>query len=196
MRRKMYREQLKPAVIVFIMLTIITGIIYPLLVTGIAQVLFPGKANGSLIFRGDKTVGSALIGQPFDDPGYFWGRPSATSPIPYNAASSSGSNFGPRNPTFADSVKNRIARFTAIDPTNKVLIPVDLVTASASGLDPHISLAGAYYQIPRIARQRGLSEETVRTIVQQHVRGRFLGVLGEPVVPVLELNLALDEYLK
>lgn len=180
----------------FFLLTIITGIIYPLLVTGIAHGFFHNKANGSLIYRNGTPVGSTLIGQPFDDPRYFRGRPSATSPAPYNAAASSGSNFGPRNPLFIDAVKSRIATIQSANPDNKNPIPVDLITSSASGLDPHISLAGAYYQVPRVARLRGLSEDTVRTVVQQHTSGRFLGLIGEPVVSVLELNLALDDLKK
>jgi K+-transporting ATPase ATPase C chain len=192
----MYREQIKPAVITFFLLTIITGIIYPLLVTGVAQGFFHEKADGSLIYRSGTPVGSTLIGQPFDDPRYFWGRPSTTSPVPYNAASSSGSNFGPLNPSFIDAVKSRIATIKSVDPNNKNPIPVDLITSSASGLDPHISLSGAYYQIPRVAHLRGLSEDTVRTVVQQHTSGRFLGLIGEPVVPVLEINLALDDLMK
>jgi K+-transporting ATPase ATPase C chain len=192
----MYREQIKPAVMTFFLLTIITGIIYPLLVTGIARGFFHEKADGSLIYRSGTPVGSTLIGQPFDDPRYFRGRPSATSPVPYNAASSSGSNFGPLNPSFSDAVKSRIAAIQSGDPNNKNSIPVDLISSSASGLDPHISLSGAYYQIPRVARLRRLSEDTVRTVVQQHTSDRFLGLIGEPVVPVLELNLALDDMMK
>ena len=192
----MFREQIRPAILSFFILTVITGIIYPLFVTGVAQVLFPRQANGSLIYRGGKPVGSTLIGQPFDDPRYFWGRISATSPMPYNASSSSGSNIGPLNPALIDEVKARIKALQIVDPDNKALIPVDLVTSSASGLDPHISLAAAYYQVPRIARLRGLSEDMVKNIVKQHVSGRFLGLIGEPVVNVLEVNLALDEFKK
>ena len=190
----MFREQIRPAILSFFILTVITGIIYPLFVTGVAQVFFPRQANGSLIYREGKPVGSTLIGQSFDDPRYFWGRISATSPMPYNASSSSGSNIGPLNPALIDEVKARIKILQAADPDNKVPIPVDLVTSSASGLDPHISLAAAYYQVPRIARLRGLSEDTVENIVKQHVSGRFLGLIGEPVVNVLEVNLALDEF--
>jgi potassium-transporting ATPase KdpC subunit len=192
----MIREQIKPALMTFLILTIITGVIYPLLVTGIAKGFFREKATGSLIYQNGKTVGSALIGQPFDDPRYFWSRPSATSPVSYNAAASSGSNFGPMNPLFIDAVKSRITAIKSADPDNNKLIPVDLITSSASGLDPHISLAGAYYQIPRIARLRGLSEDTLKTIVEQHTSGRFLGLIGEPVVSVLQLNLALDDLIK
>jgi len=189
----MFREQIRPAILSFFILTVITGIIYPLFVTGVAQVFFPRQANGSLIYRGGKPVGSTLIGQPFDDPRYFWGRISATSPMPYNASSSSGSNIGPLNPALIDEVKARIKALQIVDPDNKALIPVDLVTSSASGLDQHISLAAAYYQVPRIARLRGLSEDMVKNIVKQHVSGRFLRLIGEPVVNVLEVNLALDE---
>jgi K+-transporting ATPase KdpC subunit len=192
----MYREQIKTAAIVFIILTIITGIIYPLMVTGIAQVFFHGKANGSLIYRNGKPAGSALIGQPFDDIRYFWSRPSATSMVEYNAASSSGSNLGPLNPKLMESVKSRIDAYKAVDPANRNPVPVDLVTASGSGLDPHISLAGAYYQVPRVARLRGLTEDSLMNIVRQHTSERFLGLWGEPVVNVLELNLALDEVKK
>ena len=190
----MFREQIRPAILSFFILTVITGIIYPLFVTGVAQVFFPRQANGSLIYREGKPVGSTLIGQSFDDPRYFWGRISATSPMPYNASSSSGSNIGPLNPALIDEVKARIKALQIVDPDNKALIPVDLVTSSASGLDPHISLAAAYYQVPRIARSRGLSEDMVKNIVKQHVSGRFLGLIGEPVVNVLEVNLALDEF--
>ena len=189
----MFREQIRPAILSFFILTVITGIIYPLFVTGVAQVFFPRQANGSLIYREGKPVGSVLIGQSFDDPRYFWGRISATSPMPYNASSSSGSNLGPSNPALIDEVKARIKALQMVDPGNKALIPVDLVTSSGSGLDPHISLAAACYQVPRIARLRGLSEDMVKNIVKQHVSGRFLGLIGEPVVNVLEVNLALDE---
>ena len=181
---------------IFLVLTIITGIIYPLFVTGIAQVFFPKQANGSLIYRNGKPVGSSLIGQQFNDPKYFWGRLSATSPVAYNAASSSGSNLGPLNPALSTAITERIKALKTVDPNNTGPVPVDLVTSSASGLDPHISLAAAYYQIPRVARERNLSQDTVKTIVLQHTKGRFLGVVGEPVVNVLEVNLALDEYKK
>ena len=191
----MFREYIKPALLSFLVLTIITGIIYPLFITGIAQALFPSQANGSLIYRNGKVVGSSLIGQPFDDPKYFWGRISATSPQ-YNASSSSGSNIGPTNPALIDEINGRIKALKAADPQNSNLIPVDLVTSSASGLDPHISLAAAHYQIARIARLRGLSEDTVKAIVKQHTYSRLLGLIGEPVVNVLELNLALDAYKK
>jgi potassium-transporting ATPase KdpC subunit len=187
------RTQLKTAIILLALLTLITGVIYPLVVTVIAQVAFPAQANGSLIVKEGKAIGSQLIGQPFDDPKYFWGRLSATGPFPYNAASSSGSNFGPTNPALIDEVQARISALTAIDPANAQPIPVDLVTSSGSGLDPHISPAAADYQVSRVARARGLEVSVVRQFVAQHTQGRDLGVLGEPRVNVLELNLALDE---
>ena len=192
----MFREQFKPAILIFLILTVVTGIVYPLFVTGIAQVFFHDQANGSLIYRNNRPVGSTLIGQEFNDPKYFWGRISATSPVPFNAAASSGSNFGPSNPALIDAVKARIKALKDLDQDNTNSIPVDLVTSSASGLDPHISLAAAYYQVPRVARSRGLSQDVVKNIVKQHTAGRLLGVIGEPVVNVLEANLALDEYKK
>ena len=186
------RTLIRPAIVLFLVLTVITGLIYPLVVTGIDQVLFPQQANGSLIVKNGQAVGSQLIGQPFDDPKYFWGRPSATGPFPYNAAASSGSNLGPSNPALTDAVKARMDTLKAADPTNTQPIPVDLVTSSASGLDPHISPAAAAYQVTRIAHARGLDESAVRQLVAQYTQGRDLGVLGEPRVNVLELNLALD----
>lgn len=174
-------------------MTVITGVIYPLAVTAIAQLVFPYKANGSLVpGQGGKAVGSALIGQPFDDPKYFWGRPSATGPAPYNAAASSGSNLGPTNPALLEAVQGRIKALRDADPGNVQSIPVDLVTASGSGLDPHISPAAAEYQVARVARSRGLDEARVRGLVQQHTEDRDLLLLGEPRVNVLALNLALD----
>ena len=192
----MFREQLKSAILVFIILTIITGIFYPLLVTGIAQAFFHAKANGSLIHIDGKIIGSTLIGQPFDDPKYLWGRLSATSPIPYNSSSSSGSNIGPSNGALLETVKSRIEKLRAADPKNKTPIPVDLVTSSASGLDPHISLAGAYYQIPRIAKRRGLSGNIVKSIIDRNANGRLFGLIGEPVVNVLKVNMDLDSSRK
>lgn len=192
-------KQFRPALVSLALLTLITGVLYPLAVTGIAQVAFPAQANGSLIVRDGRAVGSALIGQPFDDPSYFWGRLSATSPFPYNAfdaatlTGSSGSNYGPANPALAQAAQARIDALKAADPGNTAPIPVDLVTASGSGLDPHISVAAALYQVPRVARARGLTEDAVRALVARYTQGRDLGVLGELRVNVLELNLALDE---
>ena len=183
---------LRPALMSLLILTAITGIVYPLVVTGIAQAVFPYQAGGSLIVKDGKVVGSALIGQPFDDPKYFWGRPSATSPFGYNAASSSGSNLSPTNPALIAAVEGRVEALRTADPTNKAAVPVDLVTASGSGLDPHISPAAALYQVSRVARERKLAPDAVRALVDQHTEGRFLGLLGEPRVNVLALNLALD----
>lgn len=198
---KILAAQLRPAIVALLVLTAITGGLYPLLVTGIAQVVFPRQANGSLIVADGQVRGSALIGQPFDDPKYFWGRLSATGTFPYNAfnatnlTASSGSNLGPLNAALigpAGAVQARITALHAADPTNTTPIPVDLVTASASGLDPHISPAAAAYQVARVARARGISEEQVRQLVARHSEGRDLGMLGEPRVNVLQLNLALD----
>jgi K+-transporting ATPase ATPase C chain len=185
-------QELRPAILILLVLTVVTGVAYPLLVTGIAQLVWPSEANGSLIERDGKVLGSALIGQQFSDPKYFWSRPSATAPGPYNAGASSGSNQGPLNPALADAVKARIEALKSADPGQTAPVPVDLVTASASGLDPHISPAAAEYQVPRVARVRGLPEDKVRELVAQHTAGRQLGILGEPRVNVLELNLALD----
>jgi K+-transporting ATPase ATPase C chain len=193
------RTQLRPAIVALVILTIITGIIYPLVVTGLAQVIFPFQASGSIITRPDGMLaGSALIGQQFDDPKYFWGRLSATGPVPYTAfnadtlTGSSGSNYGPLNPALKDAVQARIEALKTADPGNTAPIPVDLVTASASGLDPHISPAAAEYQVARVAKARGLDAAQVRMLVAQHTEGRQLGFLGEPRVNVLELNLALE----
>ncbi len=183
---------IRPALTLFILLSLITGLIYPLLVTGIGQALFPKQAAGSLIERDGKRVGSRLIGQNFTDPKYFWGRPSATGPYPNNAAASSGSNLGPLNPALKEAVEARVKALRAADPDNARPVPVDLVTASASGLDPHISPAAADYQVTRVARARGLAPETVRNLVVQQTEDRQWGIFGEPRVNVLELNLALD----
>lgn len=190
-RPKLWRE-LRPALVLLGLFTLLTGLIYPLAVTGIAQVFFPLQANGSLITDGNGLAGSELIGQPFDDPAYFWGRPSLTSPYPYNGAASQGSNLAPSNPALTELVAARVAALRAADPGNSRPIPVDLVTASASGLDPHISPAAADYQVSRVAAARGLAEEVVRQLVMEHTEGRTFGVLGEPRVNVLQLNLALD----
>jgi K+-transporting ATPase ATPase C chain len=182
----------RPAVSLFVLLSVVTGLLYPGVVTGIAQLAFPAAAKGSLIVKEGKPVGSELIGQNFTEPKYFWGRPSATSPQPYNAGSSSGSNLGPLNPALADAVKGRVEALHAADPTNARTVPIDLVTASASGLDPHISPAAAEYQADRVARARQLDAKLVRQLIAQHTEGRELGVFGEPRVHVLKLNLALD----
>jgi len=187
------RSQLRPALILLGLLTLVTGVFYPLAITAVAQVVFPDKADGSLIERDGQVVGSELIGQSFDDPRYFWGRLSATGPAAYNAAASSGSNYGPLNPALTDMVQARIDALRAADPGNIDPIPVDLVTASGSGLDPHISPSAAYYQIPRVARERDLDETVVRNLVDDHIEDRQFGILGERRVNVLKLNLALDE---
>ncbi|KAB2970212.1 potassium-transporting ATPase subunit C [Zoogloea sp.] len=186
------KSLLRPALSVFVLLSAITGLAYPLAVTGLAGAVFPEQAAGSLIFKDGKPVGSRLIGQPFSDPGHFWGRPSATAPQPYNAAASSGSNQGPLNPALEDAVKGRIAALRAADPGNGAPIPADLVTASGSGLDPHISPAAALWQLGRVARNRGLPEAQVRALVDANTEGRQWGFLGETRVNVLALNLALD----
>ncbi|HMQ51820.1 MAG TPA: potassium-transporting ATPase subunit KdpC [Anaerolineae bacterium] len=186
------RNQLRPALVLLLLLTLITGLLYPLTVTALAQVAFPRQANGSLIFEAGQPVGSSLIGQPFDDPAYFWGRPSATGPGPYNAAASSGSNLGPTSAALLENVQARLAALRAADPTNRAPVPVDLVTASGSGLDPHLSLAAARYQAGRVARARGLDLATVNHLIAESTEGRTLGWLGEPRVNVLLLNLGLD----
>ena len=183
---------LRVSLLMLLVMTVITGVLYPLAVTGVAHVAFPHQADGSLIVHDGHVIGSRLIGQPFDDPRYFWGRPSATSPQPYNGASSSGSNLGPTNPALADAVRQRIAALHAADPGNTQPVPVDLVTASASGLDPEISPAAAQYQLARVARARHLDVARVRQLVAAHTQGRWLGLFGEPRVNVLALNLALD----
>jgi K+-transporting ATPase ATPase C chain len=183
---------LRPALVTFAVLTALTGIAYPLVVTGIGQLAFPEQAAGSLITRDGKPVGSALIGQNFSDPKYIWGRPSATGPMPYNASNSSGSNQGPLNPALADAVKGRIEALRAADPGNSAPVPVDLVTASGSGLDPHISVAGAMYQAARVAKARNLPLPQVQKLIEKHSEGKLFGFLGEPRISVLQLNLALD----
>lgn len=187
------KEQIRPAVALLALLTVMTGIIYPLTITGVAQVIFPRQANGSLIVIDGKTYGSELIGQQFDDPQYFWGRPSAAG---YNAAASSGSNLGPMNPSLEEVVQARIDTLQVADPHNPFPIPVDLVTASASGLDPHISVASALYQARRVASARGLTEVEVTVLVEKYTEGRQFGIFGEPRVDVLLLNLALGGIQK
>jgi K+-transporting ATPase ATPase C chain len=195
----MFIQQFRAATVSLLLLTVLTGAVYPLVVTGIAQVLFPTQANGSLIIENGKTSGSSLIGQSFDDPKYFWGRLSATGPVPYTAfngdklTGSSGSNYGPLNKALLDMVKGRVDALKAADPKNQAPIPVDLATASGSGLDPEISPAAANYQVPRIARLRKLAESKVQTLVSQFTAGPTLGIFGEPRVNVLQLNLALDK---
>jgi K+-transporting ATPase ATPase C chain len=186
------RKTLRPALIVFALLTLLTGVVYPVTIGVISTVAFPGQARGSIIERDGKAVGSALLGQPFSAPRYFWSRPSATATHAYNGGASSGSNQGPMNPALAEAVAGRIAVLRAADPGNEGPVPVDLVTASGSGLDPHISLAAAEYQLARVARTRGLSVDQVREFVAAATRGRTFGIFGEPRVNVLELNLALD----
>ncbi len=183
---------LRPALVLFFVLTLVTGVAYPLLVTGVAQALFPVQASGSIIMRDGKAVGSGLIGQNFTDSKHFWGRPSATAPMPYNASASSGSNVGPLNPALTDAVKSRIEALRAADPGNTNSVPIDLVTASASGLDPHISPAVAIYQVSRVAKARGVSAEKVQALVVQQAEMPLFGFLGEARVNVLKLNLALD----
>ncbi len=183
---------IRNSIMSILIFTVLTGIMYPLVVTGIAQILFPHQANGSVITKDSKPVGSELLGQEFSDPKYFWGRISATGPYPYNGAASSGSNLGPNNPNLMAAVEARVKALHEAEPGNTAKIPVDLVTASGSGLDPHISLAAAQYQMHRVAIIRGLDESVVQGLISEHTQGRWLGLLGEPVVNVLELNLALD----
>ncbi len=184
---------LRPALVLFFILTLITGVAYPLIVTGLAQSLFPAQASGSIILRDGKAVGSELIGQNFSDPKHFWGRPSATGPMPYNASASSGSNQGPLNPALTDAVKSRIEALRAADPGNTARVPIDLVTASASGLDPHISPAAANYQINRVVKARGLATEKVQALIDAQTDMPWFGLIGEPRVNVLKLNLELDK---
>jgi potassium-transporting ATPase KdpC subunit len=192
MERNTFTASLRSALTLFVLLTVLTGLVYPLIVTGLARLLFPARAGGSILVRDGHAVGSVLIGQSFSDPRHFWGRPSATTPQPYNGTASTGSNLGPLNPALLDAVKQRLEALRAADPGNEAPVPVDLVTASGSGLDPQISVAAAYYQVARVARARGLPEAQVRALIAAHTEGRLLGVLGEPRVNVLELNLALD----
>jgi len=182
----------RPALVLLLLLTLLTGIFYPLVVTALAQLLFPHQAAGSIVRRDGHAVGSRLIGQSFSDPSYFWSRPSATTPQLYNGAASGGSNMASLNPALLDAVKTRVAALRAVDPGNGAAVPIDLVTASGSGLDPEISLAAANYQAARVARARGIDVQRVQALITQHTEGRLLGVLGEPRVNVLELNLALD----
>lgn len=188
-------SELRRASIVFALLTLLTGIVYPLVVTGVGQVAFARQVNGSLIQQGERVAGSRLLGQLFISPKYFWGRPSATGPYPYNGAASGGSNQGPINPALEAAVKERVAALRAADPGNTAPVPVDLVTASGSGLDPHISPAAAEYQVARVARERNIAQDDVRELVREATQGRTLGILGEPRVNVLELNLLLDAKL-
>lgn len=188
-------RQLRPAIVALAVLTVVTGLAYPLLMTGFAQLVFPHQANGSLVTVHGQVVGSSLLGQAFQDPGYFWSRPSATTPFAYDSALGTGSNLGPSNPALVQRVRTDAARLRAADPTNPAPIPGDLVTASGSGLDPDISPAAALWQVPRVARARGMTESAVRGLVDKFTQGRQLGFLGEPRVNVLELNLALDHIV-
>lgn len=190
------RMLIRPALTLFVLLSLVTGLLYPLAVTGVAQLVFPAQANGSLIVDKDgRTVGSSLIGQAFSDPKHFWGRPSATAPVPYNGGNSGGSNLGPLNPALLDAVKARVDALKAADPGNDAPVPVDLVTASGSGLDPHISVAAADYQVARVAKARGIAPDAVKAAIARHTEGRLFGLLGEPRVNVLALNLDLDGRL-
>jgi K+-transporting ATPase ATPase C chain len=186
------KATIRPACLMFLVITLVTGVVYPLAVTGLGQVLFPQQANGSIVIVDGKAVGSALIGQQFSSPGRFWGRPSATGPYPYNAGASSGSNLGPLNPALSDAVKGRVEALKAADPGNEQAVPIDLVTASASGLDPEISLAAAHYQATRVAKARNLPVDQVKALIEQHAKRPWLGIFGEPRVNVLALNIALD----
>ena len=192
----MFKTHLRISLVTLFAFSVLTGVVYPLLITGIAQAVFPGKANGSLVMKGEKVVGSDLIGQPFSGPEYFWGRLSATSPFPYNAGASSGSNYGPLNPAFLDMVTQRVHALRAADTLNTKPIPVDLVTSSGSGLDPHITVGAALFQAERVARLRNMTVTQVRSLIDRCTEGRQLGILGEPRVNVLQLNLALNETSK
>ncbi len=185
-------HQIRTAAALFLVLSLLTGVLYPLAVTGVAQALFPRQAKGSLLGKNGQNIASELVGQSFNEPRHFWGRPSATTPGPYNGLSSAGSHLGPANPDLKRAVEKRIAALRAVDPDNLLPIPVDLVTSSGSGLDPHISPAAALYQVPRVARARGIGEEKVAELVRKHIRDRQFGILGEPTVHVLRLNMALD----
>ena len=185
-------RELRTALFVLLALTGVTGVAYPLAVTGVAQLLFPSQANGSLLVEGPRALGSALVGQPFDDPRYFWSRPSATASFPYNAGLSAGSNLGPTNDALRDAVRSRVEALRAADPGKGAGVPVDLVTASGSGLDPHLSPAAARFQLERVARERGVAPAKLEALIDEHTEGRWLGLLGEPRVNVLALNLALD----
>lgn len=189
------KTYIRPCLVLFALLTLLTGIVYPALITVIAQVVFSDQANGSVIVRDGKAIGSSLIGQSFDESKYFWGRPSATGPVGYNSAASSGSNLGPTNPVLLDTIKGRVEAILAANPDQKGPVPVDLVTASGSGLDPHISPAAAEFQVARVAKVRGLSESKVRELVASKTQSRTFGILGEPRVNVLQLNLSLDAVL-
>ena len=190
--RNSLTASLRPALTLLLLMTLLTGLVYPLIVTALAQLAFPARAAGSLVLRDGRPVGAALIGQSFASPGYFWGRPSATTPQPYNGTASNASNLGPLNPALTDAVTARVAALRAADPDNHAAVPIDLVTASASGLDPEESVAAARYQAARVARARGFPQARVQALIAAHTEGRLLGVLGEPRVNVLELNLALD----
>ena len=187
------KSLIRPAVTVFVLLTVVTGVLYPLAITGVAKLAFPNQAAGSLISKDGQAIGSTLVGQNFSDPKYFWGRPSATSPMAYNAANSGGSNQGPTNPALVDAIKGRVDALKAADPTNTADVPIDLVTASASGIDPEISVAAARYQVARVAKARGVSPDVIEARVARHTVDRLFGLLGEPRVNVLELNLDLDQ---
>jgi K+-transporting ATPase ATPase C chain len=188
----MFTRSLRPAVTLLLAMTLLLGFVYPLLITGIARLAFPRQAAGSLIQKDDKIIGSRLIGQSFSEPGHFWGRPSATAPQAYNAMASAGSNLGPLNPALIDSVKANVMRLHDADPDNTLPVPVELVTASASGLDPEISPAAAHYQAARVAKARGIAPQQIESLITAHQRGRLFEFIGEPRVNVLELNLALD----